>query len=96
MSFTPALTIRPPGPPFNHPQAFTQLALSPSPGPLFGIAFNTAVFTFGYPILRKGLTPVGVAHAWALGASVNTAFGVRGYTLVCLYFIIGTLVGYSP
>lgn len=32
--------------------AFTQLALSPSPGPSFGIAFNTAVFTFGYPILH--------------------------------------------
>ncbi len=46
----------------------------------------------GYPVLRRGLTPVGVAHAWLLGASVFSAFGAAGYLLVCLYFIFGTLV----
>ncbi|KXZ43595.1 hypothetical protein GPECTOR_86g389 [Gonium pectorale] len=34
---------------------------------------------------------MGVAHAWFLGASIFAAFGVGGYTLVCLYFIFGTL-----
>lgn len=43
-------------------------------------------------MLRKGLTPMGVAHAWVLGASIYSAFGAGGYLLVCLYFIAGTLV----
>lgn len=50
------------------------------------------MFTVGYKVLRKGLTPAGVAHAWFLGASVFSAFGAGGYSLVCLYFIFGTLV----
>ena len=53
---------------------------------------NSLVFLTGYKVLRKGLTPAGVAHSWALGASVFSAFGPGGYLLVCLYFIFGTLV----
>ncbi len=56
------------------------------------MAVNTAVFTTGIKVLLKGLTPVGVAHAWFLGASIYSAFGAGGYLLVCLYFIFGSVV----
>lgn len=62
------------------------------PGAAAGVAVNTAVFTTGIKVLLKGLTPVGVAHAWFLGASIYSAFGAGGYLLVCLYFIFGSLV----
>ncbi|KAG2450027.1 hypothetical protein HYH02_000131 [Chlamydomonas schloesseri] len=62
------------------------------PGPLTGILCNSAVFALGYKVLRKGLTPEGVAHAWFLGSAVFAAFGLGGHGLVCLYFIFGTLV----
>ncbi|GLI69865.1 hypothetical protein VaNZ11_014582 [Volvox africanus] len=62
------------------------------PGLTTGVLCNSAVFTLGYKILRKGLTPWGVAHAWFLGTSIFSAFGLGGYVLVCLYFIFGTLV----
>ncbi|KAL6748616.1 integral membrane protein DUF92-domain-containing protein [Haematococcus lacustris] len=73
-------------------QGIAQAAAQPHPGWPTGIAVNTAVFTAGYKVLRKGLTPSGVAHAWFLGASVFSAFGPGGYLIVCLYFILGTLV----
>lgn len=40
----------------------------------------------------SGLTPAGVAHSWVLGTAVYSAFGARGYALVCLYFILGSAV----
>ncbi|PNH06971.1 hypothetical protein TSOC_006612, partial [Tetrabaena socialis] len=64
----------------------------PHPGLVTGILCNSAVFALGYKVLRKGLTPAGVAHSWFLGGSVFSAFGAGGYVLVCLYFILGTLV----
>eukprot|EP00798_Chlamydomonas_sp_ICE-L_P023868 gene23868-9433_t len=66
--------------------------LEPSPGLKAGLIANTAVFTLGYKLLRKGLTPAGIAHAWFLGTTICSAFGLGGYFLVCLYFIFGTLV----
>ncbi|GLC41341.1 hypothetical protein PLESTB_001073500 [Pleodorina starrii] len=62
------------------------------PGLTTGALCNSAVFALGYKVLRKGLTPSGVAHAWFLGTSIFSAFGLGGYALVCLYFIFGTLV----
>ncbi|KAG2497752.1 hypothetical protein HYH03_004024 [Edaphochlamys debaryana] len=62
------------------------------PGLLTGAVWTSAVFTAGWKVLRKGLTPAGVAHSWFLGASIFSAFGVGGFSLVCLYFIFGTLV----
>ncbi len=73
-------------------QEIQRSALLPHPGWLTGAALNTVVFTLGYKVLRKGLTPLGVANAWLLGASIFSAFGLGGYSLVCLYFIFGTLV----
>ncbi|CAL5224908.1 g7673 [Coccomyxa viridis] len=63
-----------------------------SPGMPAGILVNSSVFILGIQILLKGLTPGGVAHSWALGTAVYSAFGPGGYLLVCLYFILGSLV----
>ena len=76
-------------------QGFAQDAWLPHPGLLHGAALNTAVFMLGYPILRKGLTAEGVAHAWVLGAGTWSAFGPAGYTLLCIYFVLGTLVRWA-
>lgn len=73
-------------------QGFAQDAWRQHPGLLHGTALNTAVFMLGYPILRKGLTAPGVAHAWVLGAGTWSAFGPAGYALLCIYFVLGTLV----
>ena len=73
-------------------QAFTEAALRPHPGLTYGAACNSIVFSLGFKVLRKGLTVEGIAHAWALGAGTWAAFGPAGFALVCLYFILGTLV----
>ncbi|MEW5310126.1 MAG: hypothetical protein WDW38_001953 [Sanguina aurantia] len=67
-------------------------AAEPHPGLLAGAAITSVVFTFGYPILRKGLLPSGVLASWFLGTAVLSAFGAGGFTLVCFYFVAGTAV----
>lgn len=67
-------------------------ALSPTPGLAVGAAVNGAVFLAGLPVLLRGLTPAGVAHAAVLGTLVYAAFGPGGYALVCLYFLVGSAV----
>lgn len=62
------------------------------PGLLVGAAANSLVFAVGLPVLRKGLSDQVIAHAWLLGSAVYGAFGAGSYLLMCLYFIIGTLV----
>lgn len=39
-----------------------------------------------------GLTPAGVLHSWLLGTAIYSAFGPGGYTIVCLYFLLGSAV----
>lgn len=63
-----------------------------SPGVVPAAGFNTVVFTLGIGVLLRGLTWPGVLNSWILGATVMAAFGVRGYLLVCLYFILGSAV----
>jgi len=67
-------------------------ALRPNPGLLPGAAVNSLVYLLGIKVLLRGLTPMGVAHSWVLGASVYAAFGFSGYLLVCLYFVAGSAV----
>ena len=76
-------------------QNFVSSASQPHPGLFYGCICNTAVFTLGYKVLRKGLTNEGIAHAWLLGASTWSAFGPAGYSLLCMYFILGTLVSHD-
>jgi uncharacterized membrane protein len=62
------------------------------PGLIAGAAANSVVFAVGLPVLHKGLSGEGIAHAWLLGAIVFGVFGAGSYALMCLYFITGTLV----
>ncbi|KAF6249503.1 integral membrane protein DUF92-domain-containing protein [Scenedesmus sp. NREL 46B-D3] len=62
-----------------------------TPGLVAGAAANSIVFAIGLPVLRKGLSGWGIAHAWLLGCGVYGAFGAGSYALMCLYFITGTL-----
>lgn len=73
-------------------QTYITNASQPNPGLLYGSGVNSLVFALGYGVLRKGLTVAGVAHSWFLGTSVYAAFGFGGHLLVCLYFLLGTLV----
>lgn len=73
-------------------QAFIATAASATPGLETGILVNTAVFIFGIKVLLKGLTWVGVGSSWFLGSLAYAAFGPRSYSIVCLYFIVGSLV----
>jgi uncharacterized membrane protein len=50
--------------------------------------------TAGVRVLQKGLTLAGIAHAFALGTLLYGAFGVGGFSLLCLYFLFGTAVSY--
>jgi|TARA_B110000977_G_scaffold150526_1_gene190881 uncharacterized protein (TIGR00297 family) len=46
----------------------------------------------GIKTLLKGLTWPGVLNAWFLGTAACAAFGLGGYVLVCLYFVLGSAV----
>lgn len=62
------------------------------PGIGLGTATNTAVFIVGYRVLSSGLTSTAIVSAWLLGSLSFAAFGVRGYSIACAYFIVGTAV----
>ena len=62
------------------------------PGWAVGLGANTVVYVTGIGVLLNGLTWAGVLHSWFLGSTVYAAFGLGGYSLVCLYFLIGSLV----
>jgi uncharacterized membrane protein len=72
--------------------AVTQDVFAAQPGLLAGAAVNSFVFVAGLPVLCKGLSGKGIAHAWLLGSVVYGVFGTGCYALMCLYFITGTLV----
>lgn len=67
-------------------------ATSPTPGLLAGAAANTLVYTLGIQVLLTGLTWQGVLSSWVLGTLTYSAFGPGAYSIVCAYFIVGSLV----
>ena len=73
-------------------QALAAAAASPAPGLAAGAAANSLVYVLGLPVLLKGLTWEGVLSSWFLGTLSYSAFGPGAYALVCLYFIVGSLV----
>lgn len=66
--------------------------MAENPGIVWGLAANSTVFVLGIKVLLSGLTWAGVLHSWFLGSTVYSAFGLGGYILVCLYFLLGSLV----
>lgn len=73
-------------------QEAVSAVLTPHPGLLTGVLANTTVYVLGIRVLLAGLTWAGVFNSWLLGCTIYAAFGIGGYLLVCLYFIIGSLV----
>ncbi|CAG9466107.1 unnamed protein product [Pedinophyceae sp. YPF-701] len=70
--------------------ALLEQASKSAPGLAAGAAANSTVFLLGAPVLLAGLTPTGYAHAWVLGTTIYSAFGLSGYLLVCAYFVLGS------
>jgi len=62
------------------------------PGLVAGALANTVAYILGAKILLRGLTWSGYGSSWFLGSLIYSAFGVWGYSIVCLYFILGSLV----
>jgi len=77
---------------FSTLQAFLSAASTSSPGLPVGAAVNSLVYLFGIKVLLKGLTWEGVLSSWFLGTLSYAAFGPGSYSIVCLYFIVGSLV----
>ena len=73
-------------------QEAVSAVLTPHPGLFTGVLANTTVYVLGIRVLLAGLTWAGVFNSWLLGCTIYAAFGIGGYLLVCLYFIIGSLV----
>ncbi|KAK9808339.1 hypothetical protein WJX73_003804 [Symbiochloris irregularis] len=73
-------------------QSLAAQAARPTPGLVAGASVNSLVYVLGIKVLLAGLTPAGVLHSWFLGTTVYSAFGPAGYLLVCLYFVLGSLV----
>lgn len=81
-----------PYPPPLLPQTFLASAASPAPGLATGAAVNSTVYLLGIGVLLRGLTWEGVVSSWFLGTLTYAAFGPGAYAIVCLYFIVGSLV----
>ena len=73
-------------------QVFLESAASSTPGIITGAALNSLVYLFGIKVLLKGLTWEGVISSWFLGTLIYAAFGPGAYSIVCIYFIVGSLV----
>lgn len=73
-------------------QASINGLLAENPGVLWGVVANTTVYMLGIRVLLAGLTWGGVVHSWILGCTTYAAFGLGGYFLVCLYFLLGSWV----
>jgi uncharacterized protein (TIGR00297 family) len=66
--------------------------LLPSPGLGAGVLANTIVYIFGRRVLLKGLALDGYVSSYVLGCLSYAAFGLYGYLIVCMYFLIGSYV----
>ncbi|MBD2326309.1 TIGR00297 family protein [Alkalinema sp. FACHB-956] len=59
---------------------------------LTGIAINFALLIPAYLSPKKLLTPEGIIHAWVLGVLLYGCLGWQGYTLMMVYFLLGSAV----
>ncbi len=56
------------------------------------IALNTFLLAIAGLSPKKLLTPSGLAHAWGLGVLIWGTLGWAGYTVVMVYFLVGSTV----
>ncbi|MDR9405528.1 MAG: TIGR00297 family protein [Halothece sp. Uz-M2-17] len=59
---------------------------------LSAIALNTILCLIAIIAPKKLLTPAGLAHAWLLGVIIWGTLGWQGYTIVMVYFLVGSAV----
>jgi uncharacterized protein (TIGR00297 family) len=55
-----------------------------------GLILNTVIALIGILSPQQALTRVGVLHAWILGVVIWGCWGWPGYTVVAVYFLVGT------
>lgn len=67
--------------------------LSPALQPwLWGIGINTALVAIAWLAPKKLLTLAGYLHAWILGVLIWGCLGWAGYSVVMVYFLVGSAV----
>jgi uncharacterized protein (TIGR00297 family) len=57
---------------------------------LWGGLLNTVLLGLAWLLPKKLLTPAGYLHAWGLGVLIWGCLGWRGYTVVMVYFLVGS------
>jgi uncharacterized protein (TIGR00297 family) len=59
---------------------------------LMALGLNGFLLALAFSLPKKLLTPAGYLHAWCLGVIIWGGLGWRGYTLVLVYFFVGSAV----
>lgn len=59
---------------------------------LVAVALNAVLLGIVWFAPKKLLTPAGIFNAWLLGVLIWGTLGWQGYTIVCVYFIVGSAV----
>lgn len=59
---------------------------------LIAVILNSVLLGIAFLAPKKLLTPAGYLHAWILGVLVWGTLNWRGYTIVLLYFLVGSAV----
>jgi uncharacterized protein (TIGR00297 family) len=59
---------------------------------LVAVGLNAVLLAIVWLLAKKLLTPAGIINAWLLGVLIWGTLGLRGYAVVCAYFIVGSAV----
>jgi len=59
---------------------------------LIAVAINTVLAAIAWVVPKKLLTPAGLLHGWILGVLIWGTLGWQGYTVVMVYFLVGSAV----
>ncbi len=59
---------------------------------LVAVGLNTVLLAIVWILPKKLLTTGGILNAWLLGVLIWGTLGLKGYAIVCVYFIVGSAV----